>query len=469
MLVVVDDIVEDAAFMIYREFVKKNNLLNSLLVGNSAELYSYDLLLDRIRQVFQVDFSKKHLRQVHGWPFKVENPKNGLDPGRAKQILTGSYYMLLKEFSVATNATLQWILPESSAPNLVWFLENQIDVILHAPFLVYPPFEFLPEYHLEGICLIVPEQLIGAYVHHLLKPFKTSLWLLILVIISVVVGFNIRIRSWCQKPLFWQILFGVGSKAYKSLWFERAALCVLFWLKFILSECYSNKMIAFMFNTRYQPHMQSLEDFYRTNAVAVIPDNEHTRQIPFPNKLVFREKLDELTTDENYLILCDWAQTYINSIYNVDPNTRLNRFYMIPEMLVSTMFSNVFLSSSIFAVQFKLSYDKFFEAGIWNHWVNLEGKDLKQQDELLHLELTYDDLISIWLVLLVGAAAGGTALLLEIAFSHRRWIQSEFSKLKKLLLKLLKKLEAALKASQNAIVNAVQLFKLWYNEQTDFK
>ncbi|EDS28467.1 conserved hypothetical protein [Culex quinquefasciatus] len=284
VLVVVDDMVEDAAFMIYIEFVKKFNLLNSLLVGNSAELYSYDLLVDRIRQVFQVDFSQKHLRQVHGWPFKVENPKNGLDPGRAKQILT------------------------------------------------------------------------------------------------VVVGFNIRIRSWCQKPLFWQILFGVGSKAYKSLWFERAVLCVLFWLMFILSECYSNKMIAFMFNTRYQPHMQSLEDFYRTNAVAVIPDNEHTRQIPFPNKLVFREKLDELTTDENYLILCDWAQTYINSIYNVDPNTRLNRFYMIPEMVISTMFSNVFLSSSIFAVQFKLSYDKFFEAGIWNHW------PLASQSELLMLD-----------------------------------------------------------------------------------
>ncbi|KAL1395803.1 hypothetical protein pipiens_000306, partial [Culex pipiens pipiens] len=128
---------------------------------------------------------------------------------------------------------------------------------------------------------------------------------------------------------------------------------------------------------------------------------------------------------------------------------------MIPEMVVSTLFSNVFLSSSIFAVQFKLSYDMFFEAGIWNHWVHLEGKDLKQQEELLHLELTYDDLISIWLVLAVGAAAGGTALLLEIAHSHRRWIQLQIVRLMKVLLKLLKKLGKALKAARNTIINAV--------------
>lgn len=109
---------------------------------------------------------------------------------------------------------------------------------------------------------------------------------------------------------------------------------------------------------------------------------------------------------------------------------------MIPEIASKILTSYVFLSFSIFTVQFKLIYYKLIEAGIWDHWEQNERKDFKQQEQLQHLDLTFDDLISIWWLLAWGAILGGTALLLEIAAFQRSKITALIIVLKEKIVKL---------------------------------
>ncbi|EDS28469.1 conserved hypothetical protein [Culex quinquefasciatus] len=419
----------------YRDFVRRYNILNSVLViyGN---FYRHDLLIDETVQVSEVDF--KHTLQFNGWPFRVEDTKARNLSRRKKRILSGVYYVLLKEFSTFTNATVQWILSDRPAPKLKWFLDNRIDIHLHVPLIFHTRFEIMPEYQLQGVCLLVPEKVIGPYVHHLLKPFQTSLWLLILVVIVTLITLKIGFKRWFQEPLCLQILFGVSKKSFEASGIERALLLVLFWLMFILCECYSNRMISFMMNTRYQPHFQSFEEFNKINATTVIQDGVNVRKHHFhtinSHRLEYRKRINKLSINESYLTLCDWAQTFISSEQNMCPVEKRTLFYMLPDRVSTFLRSSMFLPTSIFTVRLRMIYYKIIEAGIWDHWMQQERKELKLPEQLQHLDLTFDDLISIWWILAWGAALGGSVLLLEVGIFQRRRILAWMIALKQRML-----------------------------------
>lgn len=443
VMVSVEDQSKNEVLLRYRKFVRKHNSLYSLLIIRS-EIYRHDLTVDQNNLVsskdLTVQFMRKKSLQMNGWPLRVENPKNSIFKRRNKQIIQGVYYMLLKEFTGYTNASIHWILPSNPAPKARWFIENRIDVILNAPLFSYTRFEIIPEYHLQGICLLAPEQIIGPYVYHLMKPFQTSLWILLLLITLTITGLNMKFKDWFQSAICFQILFGVSCKIYKFPCIERAVLLMLFWLMFILCECYSTEMITFMINTRYQPHLRSIEEYNKIGYKAIIQDDVNTRKFHFPSidpqRLEYRDKIDRFSTNESYLTLCDWAQLFVGSDQNLDLVNKQRRFYVIPEIASKILTSYVFLSFSIFTVQFKLIYYKLIEAGIWDHWEQNERKDFKQQEQLQHLDLTFDDLISIWWLLAWGAILGGTALLLEIAAFQRSKITVLIIVLKEKIVKL---------------------------------
>ncbi|EDS28470.1 conserved hypothetical protein [Culex quinquefasciatus] len=175
----------------------------------------------------------------------------------------------------------------------------------------------------------------------------------------------------------------------------------------------------------------------------------------------YRKHIHSLSANESYLKFCDWAQMFVGSDQNIDPTTRQTLFYLIPGTASAILVSNVFLPSSIFNIEFKVIYDKLIESGIWNHWKQQERKDFKQPDQLQHLVLTFDDLISIWWILVWGAVLGGTALLLEIAASNRKGIIARITVLMVKILTDFKRIGAAVIVSVKAfVVNAVQ--RIWF-------
>lgn len=179
-----------------------------------------------------------------------------------------------------------------------------------------------------------------------------------------------------------------------------------------------------MMNTKFQPHLRSFEEFDKLNYAAVTSGEPNTRN-PFfptlnPHTLDYHKLFNNFSTSESYLAFCDFAQMFVGSNQNLDPTSRQPIFYLIPDVATTMLLSNVFLPSSIFTEQFKIVYYKLIEASIWGRWEQQERKNFIRQEELQHLVLTFDDLISIWWVLAWGAALGGTALVLEIATFHRR-------------------------------------------------
>lgn len=198
VLVAFDDLPNGAILQHYRVFVRAHRILNSLLLLHGC-LYSHNLLLDQTIIKNEGDISdiieRDKFNQVYGWPFKIDKPDSMKHLFHAKQILKGKYYMLLKTFAVSTNASFQWVSLKPISPDINWYIRNKIDIIVNVPFKASTMIEYIPEHNLQGFCLLVPEAFIGPYVHHLLNPFQTALWILILLVIASVIAFNIKFQD----------------------------------------------------------------------------------------------------------------------------------------------------------------------------------------------------------------------------------------------------------------------------------
>lgn len=427
----------------YRMFVRENVLPNSVLIGIESKMFHHDLFFDETDQSMEDELITKlnHLKQVWGWPLRMENPLKSVYIRRAWTIQKGAHNALFKELAASTNATLEWISPDKPDPQYSWFITNQIDVVVSTPYIPVVELDFIEEHQLQGLCLLIPEQISAGYDHHLLKPFKTTLWILIAIIIGIAVVLNAKFDSLFKASIILQILFGSPTGFHQCQWIERASVLIMSWLMFVLCEIYTNKLIPFMLNTKYEPHIRSFAELNSTNFNIVIKDAPFLRKINIPkfdrDRIEYRHNVSNLSPNEIYLTQCYWANLIVRSSLNLDPTTKQPKFYVMPEVTASVLFSNAFLPKSVFANKFKTIYDVLFDAGIWDHWTEWENKEFKRQDELEHRVLTFKDLIANWKIIGYGCVINWMVLLLEVAVFHRMMIQLQVTRVKDCIIKCL--------------------------------
>ncbi|KAL1377608.1 hypothetical protein pipiens_016147 [Culex pipiens pipiens] len=142
----------------------------------NSNLWSYNYLQDTLLRVDDIaELHKDPLKNFHGRSLRAENPLTKFYPRRTKYLRAKAYREILKLFTTSFNASIAWISPESPSPDLSWFIDNKVDLVLYVPYTSAYSASSVVEHQFYGVCILVPEQTIGPYVHHLLKPLRSSL------------------------------------------------------------------------------------------------------------------------------------------------------------------------------------------------------------------------------------------------------------------------------------------------------
>lgn len=304
---------------------------------------------------------------------------------------------LVKVYASKLNATIVWVekWPEK---NLNAVFNRGLNLVPFIPMEnMSSEFEQVPLPSFDGYCFLLYEFPIGAYFRHLMVPFHVGTWIIIFAFLVVAYLATHLLKRHFRQDVLEAYFFGLNIKDYKLNRVERFALIAFTWLFFLIGEAYLAKMISFMNDNKHQPHLRDLVSFEESDYGFCEPTSHLVLQF----KDIYPGLLPKMNTqNENCvpIISCTEATMFSKMFKTV---TNLN-FYTLNERFGWWISASVFSTKQPFAELFKLISSRMMESGLWDKWVELETTAHELREHSKIQILTFDDLISLWWLLVCG-------------------------------------------------------------------
>lgn len=341
-----------------------------------------DYLLDVNRHVFRVSF-QDYITHVM---IKDDNE------------LVGPYAELLIAFVNKVNATLSIAdLP----PDPEKLRKNKINLIFSLQ-LQSAFFEIHATRGLSNYCLMIEEKLTGSFFDNLLYPFSNQLWILLVTIALV----TLLVSQIFQNSLFIDMLNKLIKRSPRNLTkiilLRRFCLHGLSIMTFVLSKSYLAKMLQFFFNSKYEPHISSMDEFTATNLIISCPTELacYLLRFMYP-KLSERIILESSATNVALYKLCEATFIYLNSVGNIDQETGKLKFYSMKQP-VNTICAHTVSRMDPFTVKFSSVLNQLVEGGFMDLWYKNHLTVLFRRPEYEDNLLNFKELISLWYILIYG-------------------------------------------------------------------
>lgn len=391
--------------LFYNQHVEGFKLMDASMVSveNSKSLTSRFKFLEDKLEIFEINQKVRTIRSNPGYPLKAHLST------RVQGMFKKPYINLMESFARHVNATLSWI------PQLDF---HNIDVFIRIPYM-FEGYESIPDHKFGEMCLLVPQTPIKPYVYHLFKPYENSLWVLILVVISTIIGINTFLRWTTFRRLIWQTMFGLQPRQQEMPTIKRFILQCLSTLKFILLESYATKLLAYILNTVYEPPFRTVAEFNRLSIPIRVANDKLDLFLASirwtPDLLILDEEITlehvRFYPNQSYLAPCEAAELYTTLPGNIDPDTGLSRFYVLKETISWLLYAHVFVPLNPLIHRYESFNDAIFTAGIWNHWA--EQRSVLGEDKLDQRVLKFGDLISLGQIIIYGSMISLVVLCLE--------------------------------------------------------
>lgn len=385
-------------------------------------------------------FLKDYLRDVFGYQFNVLFFLNApfLFITRTNQVL-GVHRRTVESFAKHVNASLELRVPKdhilSSDEVSQLFWQGTVSIInsmLHDHKISEAELSFSQ----ATLCLLIPENVIGSIVHHLLRPYTLELFIAILFSLILLPFIGLMLPKQFPRGIFNQLFYGSLIREYEMAKIERFTLFALSVILFLLCESYLAKLFQFLFNYQYEPHLESIEDLLTTNHVI-------NTEAPF-FKIHLERSYPQLQNrvhvlSEPYLLLhpepdmilgtlCHTAHSYALSRQNFHPGTGLLRHYVLPARI--SLFSNSYSHSrrQPFSSGFNRVHAAVHEAGLLDYWFEVDKQmwlALPQDDDVKVVK--FGHLISLWKLVVAGYGIAWVVFGVEML---ARWILLKIAKKK---------------------------------------
>lgn len=417
MIVARDDKIHD----LFAEVVLRYGIVNSVLLLQSGHAgaigFGFDYFtestveLSDSRDVLSY-LEKEKLQNTHGYPLKVfVYPHYVYLP----YYFTGGFGVfgkLIDTFANNINASTVWLF--SLPPMDMYTMYSSNNLILF-PFLKMDgfsnEFDYVPMPTFDGLCLLIPEVAIGPLFKHLAMPFSSGVWIIILLTIVILFLLNRALNQKLPRDLLTAYFFGLTVEDYRLQKLERLILISLTWLLFLAGEAYLAKLICFITNNKHETHIQNIDDFVNSNYQFCYSENKSVSQLTdiYPQ---FTSKVSN--SDENCINILTCSETMM--ILRV--NAGIIEAFTLSERLSWWFSASTFSAKQPFAGRFRTISNRLVEAGIWKLWTDSDTLEREERVSTRLNILTFEDLISLWLLLGCGFVLAIAEFLAEI-FIHR--------------------------------------------------
>lgn len=363
-----------------------------------------------------------HYADLHGYSFIVAKNKYVPFVNIQNNQIIGSTVFFVEAFCSKLNASCQWrTMPEDVHGALQSILNNEFNMVPHA-FVQSPFTEMFALPQITGFCVVVPERKIERYFDHLMVPFDTTLWIALLLLGMVCAIFNHYLRRFYPRNLLEMTFFGPAIAEHRMGCVERTTFCLLSVLLFVLCEAYLAKLLTFILTTRYEKHVQTLDEFIQSG-ISVLVDNSTVTfwkqyRPEILKRAVFIHRVPNLF-DPRFLsyarlMNCVNAKVNVEALSNIDPVTSRYRFYLPKERVTAGLHGHTISRIDPFGEKFRELFDRFLDCGLWDYWLRFVEAILRRDYELEYDFLSFEDLISMWYILLAGLLGSTVAFGFEV-------------------------------------------------------
>uniref|UniRef100_A0A8W7JBS6 Uncharacterized protein n=1 Tax=Anopheles albimanus TaxID=7167 RepID=A0A8W7JBS6_ANOAL len=285
----------------------------------------------------------------------------------------------------------------------------------------------LPE--MDGICLVVPRPTMFNILHHLLKPFQSTSWIVLVVLL--VVG-SLLTNRYFRHTLIDALIFDVPLDAFRVTRTERTVLFASLCLFFVLSEAYQAKLVAHMTSFRYPSDPRTMDEFLQTDTMLQVTNvtaealmarsnfRKHLQIMP----LVDIDLKFDGTSAFGVLMQCTAARALLEQElrgqYERHGHIVRPPVHIVEEKLM--MVGNFYSFSNHFQLYplFRLYLVQLFESGLIAYWEKRDSWPWDNDQGLRFVEsniITFNDLLMVWAILGIGHAAAIILFALELIVS----------------------------------------------------
>lgn len=157
--------------------------------------------------------------------------------------------------------------------------------------------------------------------------------------------------------------------------------------------------------------------------VKLIPVTLEYMQHVYPNiaakSFATQDTLFPFDNSYVHLATCRLAEIFVGSFENVNPSTNDLQFYVLRESFHWNLVQHTVSRYEPFAEKVGSFHTQLIEAGIWDLWIQLlSERYAKRTSELVTNRLSFDDLISLWFILLSGFTVSGAVLAGEVIVAN---------------------------------------------------
>lgn len=401
IIVATDDKLLDS----FAELVLQYGIVNSVLLLQSYDAdalgFGFDYFTESLvelsdsRDVLNY-LEKQKMLNTHGFPLKViVIPHYVYLP----YYVTGSFGVfgkLVDTFANNINASNVWLFSLPPMDFHTMYSSNNLNLF---PFLKMNgssnEFDYVPMPTFDGLCLFIPEVSIGPIIKHLAMPFSSGVWIIILLTITIISLLNHVLKRKMPRDLLAAYFFGLTVEDHRLKRLERLILISLTWLLFLSGEAYLAKLICFVTNNKHETHIQNFDDFVNSNYQFCNSENMLVSQL-FDIYPKFISKVSSL--DENCVQILTCSETMM--IFRV--NAGIIEAYTLSERLSWWFSASTFSAKQPFAARFRTVSNRLVEAGIWKLWTDSDTLEREERVSTRLNILTFEDLISLWLLLGCG-------------------------------------------------------------------
>uniref|UniRef100_A0A182P0F8 Ionotropic glutamate receptor C-terminal domain-containing protein n=1 Tax=Anopheles epiroticus TaxID=199890 RepID=A0A182P0F8_9DIPT len=282
----------------------------------------------------------------------------------------------------------------------------------------------LPE--MNGVCLIVPKTKKYNVLQHLLRPFASTAWSLLLA--ALIVGSCIAQRYF-RNSLLATLIFGVDLDAASVSRRERIILFGSLVMFFILSEAYQAKLLALMSSSRYPLDPKTVAEFLQTDTMLHVGEATAT-VLSFRPSLKGRVRIIDNydisfdgEKDFGILMQCpiawDWFMRSIHLQHNLYGYNVRSQVHIVGEHILSLPASFTFSRNFLLYAQFKGYLDRIFESGLMRYWQTEHDRERLFEQKFEFVEnsiISFNDLLMVWIVLGIGNGIALGVFLIEVMF-----------------------------------------------------
>lgn len=368
---------------------------------------------------------KDHLLDVHGYVLRISVTNFYLSILITYNPLTvkGTTALFFEAFAGHLNATIDWLVQNWHASEFNdLIMRNKIEIITNQPFQS-SLIDHVYENQYQGTVLLVPEKMRESFFNQLLIPYKTTLWIFLVLSAIVFMTLNNILKRHLTRNMMLMIFFGSATAEHDLPRIERFVFHALTIVMFLLSESYLARMFSFILNVQYEPHLETLEDFERTTLPVCtnFEINDSYRYFVQNVSAKLLKRLIHRTDAKQWydISACSWlvfnqmAEAFLEYKFNYDPITMRKKLYMLPQILGWQPAIHSISRLGPFVRRYELTYRWLSEAGLFQHWKEDTNLVWVQHKWNSLTVLGWHDLLSLWYILGIGFALSSVVFLGE--------------------------------------------------------